>query len=95
MEAKEIDLVLAEVNKGAVAVERETNVLWDVSDLLQAQSNREFQNLDQITDPAKGEAVTSPYPGCPNMTGKDAQSKPERIGQTSHFVLFGLPSGSK
>jgi hypothetical protein len=91
MGEKEIDLVLKQVNKGACAVEKETNVLWEIEDLLQAQSNKEFQNQDMVIEPTGEEAVTTLYPGCPNMMAKSAQLNSEPIAQTSHFLLFGLP----
>jgi hypothetical protein len=87
---KEINLVMDCVAKGAAAVEKETQVLWSLEDLLQAQSDKRFQNDDRIAEPA-GNAVTSLYPGCINMIGSISRRRPEPFAQTSHFVLFGLP----
>jgi len=95
MNTKEIDLVVELVRKGAAAVEKETNILWTIEDLLDAQSNREFQDEDQITRPSGKEAISNLFPGCLNMMGKSIDSNGEPMAQTSHFLIFGLPGGSK
>jgi hypothetical protein len=88
MATSEINLVLDLVEKGAAAVEKATNVLWSRVDLLEARSNRQFQNDDCITEPTGNEAVTSLYPGCANM-GLVPGGNGEPIAETTHFLLFG------
>lgn len=96
MAEKEINLVLKLVEKGASAVEKETHVLWDQNDLLEARFREKFQNEDQITEPTGNSALSSIYPGCLNMIGKsDSRPNCEPIAETSHFLIFGLPSGSE
>jgi hypothetical protein len=93
MAVSEINLVLDLVEKGAAAVEKATHVLWSRDDLLEARSHQQFQHDDQITEPTGDEAVTSLYPGCPNMMGKIPGSG-EPIAETTHFLLFERPGGS-
>ena len=88
MATSEINLVLDLVEKGAAVVEKATNVLWSRADLLEARSNRQFQNDDWITEPTGDEAVTSLYPGCANM-GLVPGGNGEPIAETTHFLLFG------
>jgi hypothetical protein len=90
METKEIQLVLDLVRKGLIAVERDTNVLWSLEDLLGAQSGKEFQNNDRITEPSGEEAISGLYPGCLNM-GSALTSDVEPLAQTTHFLFFGTP----
>jgi hypothetical protein len=90
MTMSEVSLVLDQVERGAVAVEKETHVLWSRDDLLEAQSNHQFDNEDRLIEPTRDEAVTSLYPGCPNMVGKIQSEISEPIAQTSHFLLFRL-----
>jgi hypothetical protein len=94
METKEIDLVLQLVRKGLIAVERDTNVLWTLEDLLEAQSAKDFQDNDEITPPSGEEAISGLYPGCLNM-GNALTSEVEPLAQTSHFLFFGLPRKSQ
>jgi hypothetical protein len=89
MSAKEINLVLDMVEKGVLAVEKETNLLWSLNDLLEARSNHEFQNDDQVAAPSNSCTVTSLYPGCLNMMGNNANNAPiKAVAQTRHFLLF-------
>jgi len=96
MSAKEINLVLDMVEKGARAVEKETNLLWSLNDLLMARSKPEFQNDDQVAAPSNNCTITSLYPGCPNMMGDNANKAPiKAIAQTRHFLLFESPCQSE
>jgi hypothetical protein len=93
METKEIQLVLDLVRKGLIAVERGSNVLWTLEDLMAAQSTKDFQNNDQITEPSGEEAISGLYPGCLNMGGA-LTSNVEPLAQTTHFLFFGMPRES-
>src|SRR6266487_4247323 len=92
MATREISLVLNLVQKGAVAVEKESHLLWSLDDLLEAQSDQRFQNDDCVTTPSGHSTITSLFPGCPNMMGKRGDNTQSEVtAQTSHFLLFGSP----
>jgi hypothetical protein len=90
MAISEINLVLELVEKGADAVEIETNLLWSLDDLLQARADHRFQNDDRLISPSASNGIVGLYPACLNMMGASTDiASREAIAQTSHFLLFG------
>jgi len=92
--AREIDILLEAARHQRAVVEKETNVLWSREDLQQACDTNDYQEPDELTYPAEIiSAVTSIYPGCPQLGGAaEDYSQYQIVGQTRHFLLFAKPA---
>ena len=80
---KEIDILLHAAAKGCVVVEKGTNLVWELDDLVTAETARLFEEEKDLLAPDRME-VTSAYPGCAHAAAAPLRA----IGQTPHFAIF-------
>jgi hypothetical protein len=95
--SREIDLLTTAAARGLLVVEKETNCVWELEKLYEAQDTEPYQAEDHIVAVDAQTGVTSPYPGClQEAAGVDTWSHFRAVGQTQHFVLFErTPDGSQ
>src|SRR5258707_823363 len=86
---KESEILLEAGSKGCFVVEKDSHVLWDRGEILEAQRAGRFQEEDRFLPPDEQSDVSGPYPGCMQLaaaTGDDLDFR--MLGQTRHFVIF-------
>jgi hypothetical protein len=87
--SKEIEILLEANRKGCLIVEKDTHLLWEREELLEAEQTGLYQEKGQLVSPEGQIEVTGPYPGCLQQAAASRDDLDFRLlGQTRHFVIF-------
>jgi hypothetical protein len=87
--AREIDLLVDAATDRYLVVEKATNQLWPLDELLDASYSGRYFEEDCIRAVEEPCEVSGPFPGCPQQAGNgEGFAGYDRVGQTRHFLLF-------
>jgi hypothetical protein len=85
---KEIELLLEADRQGCLLVDKDSHVLLERDELMEAQRQGLYQNDAGLSHEGTIE-VSSPFPGCVQYGAATNVALDFRIvGQTEHFVVF-------
>jgi hypothetical protein len=84
---EEIQILLDADAKGCLVVEKDSHVLWERPELLEAQLNGRYRQEGNLLAPDERGEVSGPFPGCVQYTGATGRDFTP-VGQTQHFVIF-------
>jgi hypothetical protein len=90
--ACEIDLLTDAASRACTVVEKSTNQMWDLDELREAKAVGRWGQEDELLPAVDSADVSGPFPGCLQRSGATEEfDHYQLLGQTKHFLLFGLP----
>jgi hypothetical protein len=86
---EEIQILLEASANGCLIVEKESHVLWERDELLEARQNGRYRETVKLLPPDESVQLSGPFTGCMQLAGaKRADLDFRLLGQTPHFAIF-------
>lgn len=87
---REIDILTWYVREGFVLVEKATNQVWTLPEVLKASPAEHLHDEDRLRPPEPHTAIGGTFPGCLQQMGASETAHDYKlIGHTRHFLIYG------